>query len=305
MYTKKSVDVWALFTDSIKFILKYKALWVIGFVFALFYMQGGTSSGGLSSQLNASNDKSGLEVIMKELPSSVRGRISDAVIEWKETFSSVSIIVLILSLGCLGLLFGLLGVYIRIVARNAIIRATVSETKSGLIELWKSGHKGFWEVFIVDFLYGVMEFILVALSLPLICLCGVGILTIIFGSISIHWIYVTAIRLIVLKDKGVMESINDAWEIISQNISNYIVWALLNWALGAIKGIIFLVVFGIGFIVFIVTFGVVFAIGFHLLSILAMILLVAIAWIVSALFNTLFILQEEVFATKLVKELAE
>lgn len=235
-----NIDYGKLLKDSAQFTLKYKILWVFGFLIALF------SNSNNSSNLNS-----------YDLDNESLDRISISVSDFVDSpYFWLTVIVLIV----LGLIMMVVSWYLSRVSKVALINAeNYDETGQGekisIAGLWKGTHKYLPTIFGFDVLWFFSGlFIALIIILPIVLLivfmgsevmpllCCLIILTFLFLmiiGIPIICIGEIGIRSIVLEDKGVLDSIKRGWEILSKHIFKFV----LAWIVLLLPSCLFSIVF--------------------------------------------------------------
>lgn len=268
------IDYIQLLKDSWKFTIKYKILWVFGFILALF-SGGGGSSGGFSSDsdsIGASTDQS-----LDGINSSFEN-ITSSPAFWIIVLIAVVLIIVLIVLSW----------YLTSVSKVSLMRAYMLDLK-GLGDeikfgkLWKGSHTYLLKLLVFDLLWFLISlpvlvlfilFIVAFIIPPLgaVLTCCIGVPMIIVFAIIASAVKITGLRLIVLEEKSAMESIKESWTIFKTNFSKYVLAWLTQLLPGCLFGLITV------FLVFLVIFPLIVIVGLALsnpdITVLGMILAV-------------------------------
>ena len=146
---------------------------------------------------------------------------------------------------CLGILSGVVRLYVRNVSNNVLIGAVdLVDKKSDLKfkSLWNYGHAVVLKTIALDILFGVAGVVLAIVSFFLIFCCGLGLVTLFVGGIALSVLLDMAKRFLVLKNRSIMDSITDAWELMRNNLVNFIVYAVALFVFSIMYAIVSLII---------------------------------------------------------------
>jgi len=233
---KESFDIW----------WKNKYLWILGIIAAIF-------SSGNSTSSNFSTNS-----------------IDSKTLGLDKFEMSPLVIVVILVLALIGLVLMLLGIYLKSRADASIISSIPlieKGTTLGFRKSWGLSSSKWIKLFLLNLFISIPILILVvlfisialimlvtsqsavpsALILTLACIGFPLICLIILYSIVTRIIYTFASRIAVLNNGGVWDSIKKGWDFITKNLSNIVIFWLINIAIGVVTGTAMAI---IGFLVF-------------------------------------------------------
>jgi hypothetical protein len=166
--SRRNISVIDLLVDAFRVFVENKSLWGIGVLFAFF---GGSLGGGMSANFSLPSSYSrgfngnGIEDIVE----SGNYPIVDNIIEQWESFSGSTLFwpVAWTMIGIF-IIWIIAGIYVRTVAKGALVKSEQIRRdgqKFNFKELWRAGHKGFFQVLIIGILYAVLGVVLSMLSL--------------------------------------------------------------------------------------------------------------------------------------------
>lgn len=230
----------ALMKESFSFVKLYKVLIIFGIIFVMF---GGSVSGINSNSLNFNQNYNNINQYGDS--SSKSNEYKSSVGEVVE-FAQENVIIIVPVVCFIVLVCIVLSTYLRNVSHNVLIGAVDlidKKQEMSFKSLWKYGHSYALKTFVLEIIYSVASFALILFSIPLILFCGLGIITILVGSISLAILLDLSKRYLLLKDKSIVDSIKEAFELFKNNIANF----ALYW--------ISLVVISLGLGIFSVTLG--------------------------------------------------
>jgi hypothetical protein len=233
---KESFDIW----------WKNKYLWILGIIAAVF--SGGSSTSSNFSQNSIDSKTLGLDNFEM----------------------SPAVIVVIIVVALVGLAFMLLGIYLKSRADASIISSIPlieKNTELGFKKSWSLSSSKWIKLFLLNLFISIPVLVVVLITvviamiflitsksavpsafvltlacagIPLICLL------VIYSVIS-RIIYTFASRISVLNNGTVWDSIKKGWDFITKNLSDIVIFWLINLAIGAVTGTILAV---IGLVIF-------------------------------------------------------
>lgn len=235
--------------ESFSLVKLYKIFIVFGIIFALF---GGTmvrvgfnasGSSGFNANYNRSstNNRNSNGEDYRFFDNSY---VNDGIDKVKEVPWG-TILLVSGAICCLGIVWGVVRLYVRNVSNNVLIGAVdLVEQKSDLkfSSLWKYGHAVVLKTIALDIIYAVVSFFVVLFSIPLIFCCGLGILTMFLGTLALSILLDMSKRFLILKDRSIVDSIKDAYELIKNNIVNFIVYIVTLFVLAFFYGVASLII---------------------------------------------------------------
>ena len=250
------MDLGRILTRSFEITWRYKLLWVLGFVFVLF----GGSGGGFAQPFNYSFNRSDFQ------------RFPAGQLQQQLTVIAGAVI-------CLVLLWLVLSLYFRFVARGAMVTAVRSIEAGrtpGLAAAWREGQTYWGRLFglglLVNIPLAIVTIILILIAIvPLVlffapftsqvggvppdqgsriavAIVGViglfccAILCLILLTFFIKPVYEFAVRGIVLEKSSVVDSLSLAWDRIRANLGSVIILYLIMIGLGFLWGVAVLLV---------------------------------------------------------------
>ena len=268
------MDFGALLTRSFEITWRHRALWLYGFLLALFggaggglnfRLPGGTSGGAPSTP---STTPPGVPPVSGVPPINEIGR----------AISSIPAGVWLtvgLAIACLVLVLIIVSVIIQSVSRGALIGMVGEVETTGRTSIRDGWHYGWsrfgWRVFAIGFLIGLAVLFLAlivagvfvafglgagaaaasrsgfsAALIPVFCLVLLIVVPLaLVVSFLITTLYNLATRHAVLEDHGVIDSLGAAWDLVKANWMNLFILVVIEVALGFVWGIILLVALGI------------------------------------------------------------
>ncbi|MFN8472089.1 MAG: hypothetical protein U0822_07865 [Anaerolineae bacterium] len=272
------MDFGALLTRSFEITWRHRALWLYGFLLALF---GGAGS-GLNFRLPGGLPGGG----SSSTPSTTPIPNVPEVGELGRAISSVPVGVwLTLGAGilCFVLIWIVVSLVIQNVSRGALIGMVGNVETTGRTSIREGWHFGWsrfgWRIFAIGFLIGLAVFFLalilagvfVAFGLgaagaaasrsgfsagliPVFCLVLLIVLPLALAvAFLITTLYNLATRHTVLADQGVIDSLGAAWNLVRGNLLNLFILVVIEVALGIVWGIVLFIVLA--------TFGAIVAFG--------------------------------------------
>lgn len=256
--TKKISDYFELLREAFDFTIKYKILWFLGFVAALF------PGGGIGNIINLIEEFSpefqhapvprttvypdpGMSVPYS--PSPAMNSMSDFI----ESPVFVDAIVFIL---LFVIVVTILFWYLSSICKVSLVKAVIYDaagksSKISIKKLWLESH---------DFLMRILWYglILIGLSSPLfIGLIVIPMVTGIFGVVCLccAWIPLTLVwavvfgamntfgsRLIVIEDMGALEALSTSWKMFVKHFRKYILAFLVMMLPGIVAGVVFAII---------------------------------------------------------------
>ncbi len=253
-YGAKLTEYWELVVDSFKFTLKHKNLWILGFFATVF-------SASSSLNIDSSSDTGDNRV--------VEG-MSQAIEEF--TSSPEFVIFLVVGLVLL-LIYIVIAWYVGSSAKIALIKAAVdkpsnNDGKFKIKALWKKSQKFLLRKLGLNLIaLGVMIFMMFVFVVPMMVLmsllgpagvllmcCLVPVLAVLSLVLGVPYAIVMgmALRLIVIGDKGVIESIKEAWDLLKSNFVSLALAFLAGLVPGVLSGLITGIVYFITIIPFVI-----------------------------------------------------
>ncbi len=267
------MDFGQLLGRAFQITIRHRALWLYGFLLALF----GGAGGGVNFQLPSGNAPTvpttpgapGGTPAVPGLPPGLDPSFLFAQLGRVPTGVWIALaVIFVLAL----LFFGVLGTILRNVSRVALIGMvdqveTVGQTsvRSG----WGVGWSRFaWRNFLMELLLGIVVFVIalliaalfVGLGLAtgvasqqssgaggafglLICLGVLCLLPLaLIGSIIFTAVQSFASRFIVLREAGVIESLGEGWRLFRANWGNVVILLIILFIIGAVWGIILFII---------------------------------------------------------------
>lgn len=232
------MDYLALAKRAYKLTIENKFLWIFGFLAG--------SVGGLTgyqfSSLNGSSSKT------ENIDHAKLQQLLDQLRVFYETHTMT-----ILAVALAVLLFMVLMFILSILSQGALISSVARLNKAEKVDFWKGlkdGGKYFWRIWGLMIAYSMIIFLAMAvLCLPLLVTISSAnvVLTVLWAIIALLLIFLVCLVisfvapysqcLVVLKNKGVIESIKDGFEFVRTHILNIFVVYLMLMAIGIIFGI--------------------------------------------------------------------
>lgn len=273
-----------LFKESFSFVKLYKILLVFGIIFVMF---GGTISGVNTGSLNSSNFKSNYNNIKKyDKPILENNKYRNSIVDVAE-FIQDNYLIIIPTVCCVALVWLALSTYLRNVSRNVLISAVDLADKKydmSFKSLWKYGHSHVLKTFALEVIYSIASLILGVLSIPLIFFCGLGIITLIVGSVCLGILLDLSKRYLLIGGKSIEDSIKDAVDLLKNNIVNFILYWVAKFLISIVLAVVsFLMVFLFLFVIImvVVVFGLFFPLGIVFAIIAAFIVFVLAIMVMS------------------------
>ncbi|MFN8482918.1 MAG: hypothetical protein U0768_07715 [Anaerolineae bacterium] len=266
------MDFGALLTRSVEITWRHRALWLYGFLLALF----GGAGGGINWQFPGGGGGGGSSTPSTTTPPTIPG--VPQIDELGRQVSSIPAAVW-LTLGaavvCLILLLIVVSVVIQSVSRGALIGMVgrvETAGRTGIREGWHFGWSRFgWRIFAIGFLIRLAMFFLAlilggvfvaffvgsagaaasrsgfaAALIPLFCLVLLIVLPLMLVvAFLITVLYNLATRHTVLADQGVLDSFGAAWGLVRANPLNLFILVVIEVAIGIVWGIVLFIVLGI------------------------------------------------------------
>ncbi len=232
------MDYLKILKRSANYVWKFKFLWLLGILTASGSFFGGGSNYSYApdslpkelEELNILGDETARNIfnIAEAEVSSVGKVIGDSIGP-----SMVSSIWLWLILVFLVLVFIVIGIYLNVAAKSAIVFAIDSidqDKKTTLKSSWKLGHKYFWRRLSLDIIYALLILLpLMVLSIPVVVMVifNLTTLAIIFGILfgiifAVYAVYLAILlpyseRYLVLKNHRALVSIKEAKGLFTKN----------------------------------------------------------------------------------------
>ena len=235
------LDLGKIITRSWEIIWNYKVLWIFG-IFAGFASSNGGSSnsggGNSSSSGNPSDFTGGSEQIF--------GEISNFLQEYLLIIIAICLVLVLLSFA-----FYALGMMGRIGILKGVYKLEDGASSLLFAELWSESMPYFWRFFGLNFLVGMVMFLLVMIILIPAFVLGIAtagiamlcILPFLCLLIPIGWVVNVVLEqaqaAIVAEDLTVFESIQRGWEIAKSDIGGMIALSLILGIGGALIGGLF------------------------------------------------------------------
>ena len=235
-------DFGKVLTRSWQIIWKHKVLWIFGILASCARgnsggsgnggggnsgYQGGPNNGGLPFQTNQ------FEQVMEQIVEYVKDNL------WV-------ILLVIVGIILLSFLFYALGMMGRIGLIKGTFKAESGAERLAFGELWSESMPYFWRVFGLNFLLGLLIFVLIV---PFVLLgvftAGVGFLCLlpllcilvpVFWAVSV--ILEQAQAAIVIEDLSMMDGVKRGWVVVKSNVGAMIIMALILGVGGAIVGVV-------------------------------------------------------------------
>ena len=266
------MDFGALLTRSVEITWRHRALWLYGFLLALF----GGAGGGINWQFPGGGGGGGSSTPSTTTPPTIPG--VPQIDELGRQVSSIPAAVW-LTLGaavvCLILLLIVVSVVIQSVSRGALIGMVgrvETAGRTGIREGWHFGWSRFgWRIFAIGFLIRLAMFFLglilagvfvaffvgsagaaasrsgfTAALIPIFCLVLLVVLPLmLLVAFLVTVLYNLATRHTVLADQGVIDSLGAAWGLLRANPLNLFILVVIEVALGIVWAIVLFIVLGI------------------------------------------------------------
>ena len=240
------MDFGEVLSRAWKTIWKHKILWIFG-ILSSCGQSGGGGSGGYSPQSSGGNKWSGeVSPGMQEFFSNMEQFFNQ--IEIWQIFAIIAVFIFIM------LIFWCIAMVLSTIGRIGLIQGTVQSEagaeKLKFGDLFKSGKPYFWRVLGLNFLIGLAAFVLsLFVFAPLAFVATITfvglfcLIPIICLLVPVFWLISVVIQqaniALVVEDLGIIAAIQRGWSVFRENLSNFIIMALILGLGGAIVGFIF------------------------------------------------------------------
>ncbi|MFC1780241.1 hypothetical protein ACFLY9_00930 [Patescibacteria group bacterium] len=242
------IDYFKLLKDAAEFSWKYKILWIFGFILTL--LSGNTNTNSSNYDFSENNVEENYGVTYEELQDKMSDFISSPAF-WIIVLAGIFIILII----------SVVAWYLRTVSKIALMNA-VKYGDSGKSEkirfglLWKSSHPFLVKMLLFEILILLISFpVAMVLFVPLVlmvmslftqyfflCILAIPFAILLFAFVvAFSAIKATAERMIVLDNKGVIESIKSGWLVFKKNFMQYV----FAWLTMLLPGCVFGFVLGL------------------------------------------------------------
>jgi hypothetical protein len=242
------IDYFKLLRDSLNFTWKYKILWIFGFILTI--LSGNINTNSSNYNFSESNFEENYGITYEEL----QDRVSDFV-------SSPAFWIIVIAGILVILLISIITWYCRTVSKVALMNAVKYDEASDQGEirfgsLWKGSHPFLIKMLLFEiFMFAISFPIAMILFVPLVfavmslftdyfflCVLAIPFAILLFVFIiAFSVIKVTAERIIILENRGVIESVKNSWLTFKKNFMQYI----FAWLTMLLPGCVFSFVLGL------------------------------------------------------------
>jgi len=231
------LDLGRILTRSWQIIWNHKVLWIFGIFAGFANSNGGSSNNGSSRSSNGDN------------PFGNSNAIPEQVSEFFQQYMLI-IIAVCLVLVLLSLAFYALGMMGRIGILKGVYKLEAGAPSIIFAELWSESMPYFWRFFGMNFIVGLVIFILViAIMVPFFLLgaatAGIGLaclLPFLCLLIPVGWAVNVVMEqgqaAIVAEDIGIVDAFKRGWQIVKSDIGGMVVLSLVLGIGGGIIGVI-------------------------------------------------------------------
>lgn len=244
------MNIGDILTKAWQITWKYKILWIFGILASCVEGSGGGNGGG-----GGSSGVDGSRFNGEDLGLPLESWIQEAV-RYFENFERQPeqyvglIAVILMGLCVLWLVAIALGTMGRIgLIKGALLADREAESIS-FVELWQESSRHFWQVislwlilWLASFIVAVILMLILAtgavLTMGLLVACLLPLLCLLIPLLwLLNLVFEQATIAIVKEERGVMDALQRAWEIIRANIGSYILMALILFVLQFALGLI-------------------------------------------------------------------
>ena len=243
------MDFGEVLSRAWKTIWKHKILWIFGILSSCGQGGGGGGSGGGSSaQSSGGNNWSG------EVPPAMREFFFniDQFFKQIEVWHIVGVVAILIFVL---FLFWIIAMVLSTIGKIGLMQGTV-QSEEGVEKLkfralFNSGKPLFWRVLGLNFLIGLVAFVLVLvtfvpLALVSVATLGIGLLCLIplvCLMVPVGWLFQIIIQqaniALVVEDLNIITALKRGWDIFRENLGNLIIMGLILGIGGAIIGFVF------------------------------------------------------------------
>lgn len=223
------MDFFQKLSESLKFTLKHKSLWGLGFLLSLF---------GVGVHYNFPINLDSRQGLLNNLPAGY----SQAYDQLNSAFHTPTGVMLMIVLTLIGILVAFLIWYITSISRGGLIRAVVHSKHKEEIDFGKSWHEGghfAFRLMGLDVVIGVIAILLfvpalilliISAALPiLLCLTiPLFVIYLLVVAVAIALTHTGAEKYLVIKNVGVMKSINAGMKMAQKHLVDYILGFLVS-----------------------------------------------------------------------------
>ncbi len=233
-------DFGRVLTRSWQIIWKHKVLWIFGILASCARGGGGGNSGSGGNNRYQTGPNGNIPFTSDQIE---RG-LDQASQFLKENLWIIIAVFLVIVL--LSLIFYALGMIGRIGLIKGTYKAETGAESLAFGELWSESMPYFWRIFGLNFLLGLLVFILVVPFVVLgVVTAGVGflcLLPLLCILIPVSWALMVIVEqaqaAIVIEDLSLLDGLRRGWEIVKSNIGPMIIMALILGIGGAIVGVV-------------------------------------------------------------------
>lgn len=233
-------DFGRVLTRSWQIIWKHKVLWIFGILASCARGGGGGNSGSGGNNRYQTGPNGNIPFTSDQIE---RG-LDQASQFLKENLWIIIAVFLVIVL--LSLIFYTLGMIGRIGLIKGTYKAETGAESLAFGELWSESMPYFWRIFGLNFLLGLLVFILVVPFVVLgVVTAGVGflcLLPLLCILIPVSWALMVIVEqaqaAIVIEDLSLLDGLRRGWEIVKSNIGPMIIMALILGIGGAIVGVV-------------------------------------------------------------------